>query len=116
MSHSCDPNHTPRRPAVIVLGVPRSGTTLLKQMLNRHSELAIPSESYFLVALWERYRRRPNTEALLADLAGASGRCTSGELILRMSAGALPERAGFLELIQAVYQSYAEAREAAIRR
>jgi hypothetical protein len=54
------------RAAVIILGVSRSGTTLLKQMLNHHSEIAIPSESYFIQPLWDRYRHRPDTEALLA--------------------------------------------------
>ena len=34
--------------AVVILGVSRSGTTLLKAMLDAHSQLAIPSESYFL--------------------------------------------------------------------
>jgi hypothetical protein len=78
-------------------------------MLNHHSELAIPSESYFLVPLWERYRRRPNIEALLADL-----RCLrkvhEWRIDLEEVHRRLPERAGFSELIQAVYQSYAEAR------
>ena len=52
---------------VIVLGVSRSGTTLLKEMLDRHSELAIPSESYFIPQLWDRHRGR-GSEALIDDL------------------------------------------------
>lgn len=40
-------------PPVIVLGVSRSGTTLLKEMLDASSTLAIPSESYFIPQLWE---------------------------------------------------------------
>ena len=32
-----------------VLGAARSGTTMLRLMLNRHSRLTIPFESHFLV-------------------------------------------------------------------
>lgn len=109
MSSGIDPNETARRPAVMVLGVSRSGTSLLKQLLNHHSELAIPSESYFLPALWDRYRRRANREALIADL-----RCLF--TVQRWGVNIddvrrrLPEEAGFAEVIQAIYRSYAEAR------
>jgi hypothetical protein len=63
--------------AVVVLGVSRSGTTLLKEMLDRHSQLAIPTESYFIPQLWDRHGARPDPEALLADL-GASPAYGSG--------------------------------------
>jgi hypothetical protein len=43
---------TPERPpAPFVVGVPRSGTTLLRLMLDAHSELAIPPETHFLPKL-----------------------------------------------------------------
>ncbi len=38
-------------PPVIVLGVRRSGTTLLRVMLDRSPALAIPDESYFVPQL-----------------------------------------------------------------
>lgn len=38
-------------PFVFVVGCERSGTTLLRAMLDSHSELAMPPESYFLVPL-----------------------------------------------------------------
>jgi len=53
---------------VVVLGVSRSGTTLLKEMLDSHSELAIPTESYFIPQLWHRHSRRFYVEAFLDDL------------------------------------------------
>jgi len=43
-------------PPLLVLGVRRSGTTLLRVMLGRHSELAIPDESYFIPQLADRHR------------------------------------------------------------
>ena len=47
-------------PFPFIVGCPRSGTTLLRLMLNAHPELAIPNESYFPVELrpWiRRYRK-----------------------------------------------------------
>jgi hypothetical protein len=39
----------------IVIGVPRSGTTLLRLMLDAHSQLAMTSETYFLFAVIKQY-------------------------------------------------------------
>ena len=38
-------------PPLIVLGVRRSGTTLLRVMLDRNPALAVPDESYFVPQL-----------------------------------------------------------------
>src|SRR5262249_61450483 len=40
-----------RPPAPFVVGVPRSGTTLLRLMLDAHPALAIPPETHFLPKL-----------------------------------------------------------------
>lgn len=40
---------------VFVVGAMRSGTTLLRLMLNEHSELAIPAESHFLFELFREF-------------------------------------------------------------
>src|SRR5919201_5183327 len=40
-----------RPPAPFVVGVPRSGTTLLRLMLDAHAELAVPPETHFLPRL-----------------------------------------------------------------
>ena len=53
---------------LIVLGVRRSGTTLLRVMLDRHSELAIPDESYFVPQLAERHRTPVDAAGFLDDL------------------------------------------------
>ena len=55
-------------PPVIVLGVRRSGTTLLRVMLDRNPELAIPDESYFVPQIAERHRGRIDPERFLDDL------------------------------------------------
>jgi len=45
-----DPNAPPRgaAPAIFIVGVARSGTTLLRLMLDAHPELAIPPETHFI--------------------------------------------------------------------
>lgn len=53
---------------MIVLGVGRSGTTLLRVMLDRNSELAIPYESFFVLPLAHRHRGRPKPDDFVEDL------------------------------------------------
>ena len=55
-------------PPVIVLGVGRSGTTLLRVMLDLSSELAIPYETFFVPQLAHRHGSRPNIAKFLDDL------------------------------------------------
>jgi hypothetical protein len=55
-------------PPVIVLGVGRSGTTLLRVMLDGSSEIAIPYESFFVTPLAQRHGNRPKLDAFLDDL------------------------------------------------
>jgi hypothetical protein len=61
-------------PPVFVVGSVRSGTTLLRLMLDRHPDLAIPSESQFIPVLWKRRKRYgaggriENREAWLKDV------------------------------------------------
>jgi hypothetical protein len=54
-------------PPLLVLGVRRSGTTLLRVMLDRSSQLAVPDESYFVTQLAHRHGRRPDIEAFAED-------------------------------------------------
>jgi hypothetical protein len=55
-------------PPVIVLGVGRSGTTLLRVMLDRNSELAIPYETFFVPQLAHRHGSKPDLGSFLDDL------------------------------------------------
>lgn len=94
---------------IMVLGVGRSGTTLLKEMLDHHSEVAIPPESYFLPLLWGRYRLRRNVESLLEDLRYVVQlrEWRIGEADVRAR---LPADPGFPDVIRAIYLAYAESR------
>jgi hypothetical protein len=94
---------------VIVLGVSRSGTTLLKQMLDRHPQLAIPTESYFLPQLWDRHGERPDRDAFLADLDRLA-RLRDWGVTDAEVAERLPADPSFPEAVQAIYRAYADAR------
>jgi hypothetical protein len=94
---------------VVVLGVSRSGTTLLKQMLDRHPDLAIPTESYFLPQLWDRHGQRPDREAFLADLPRLA-RLRDWDVSVSEIGERLPRDPSFAEAVQSIYQAYADAR------
>jgi hypothetical protein len=62
-----------RKPIPIIVGAPRSGTTLLRAMLDSHPDLAITPETYFLVALaksprFSLRRSRFNRERFVEEL------------------------------------------------
>lgn len=99
-----------------IVGSGRSGTTLLRALLDAHPELAIPPESYFVVSLARRSERyqvdgRFDVEALAADVTahprferwGLPGQELRDKLV---SAGA----DGYPAAIRAVYQAYADHR------
>lgn len=51
-----------RPPVPFVVGAPRSGTTMLRLMLDAHPDLAIPPETYFITRaqkMWQAAKRRP---------------------------------------------------------
>jgi hypothetical protein len=95
--------------ATVVLGVSRSGTTLLKAMLDAHSQLAIPSESYFLPQLWNRHGARPKRVAFVEDLTRLE-RLREWGVDPEAVRARLPERPTFAEAIQSIYRLYAESR------
>jgi hypothetical protein len=61
---------------VFVGGCPRSGTTLLRTMLNTHPALAMPHETRFLIAGWER-------RAIFGDLSDPQNRRRVAKWIAR---------------------------------
>jgi Sulfotransferase family len=94
-------------PPLIILGVGRSGTTLLRVMLDRNSQLAIPYETFFVPQLAHRHGRRPNLDEFVEDL---------GRLRTLYDWGIRPEdvrprlREGMTtsEAIAAIFETYAE--------
>ncbi len=55
-------------PPVLVLGVRRSGTTLLRVILDRSEELAVPDESYFVPQLADRHSSPIDVDEFVDDL------------------------------------------------
>lgn len=96
-------------PPLIILGVRRSGTTLFRVMLDRHPEVAIPDESYFVPQLADRHRGAIDVEGFVDDLRrlptlGEWG-VSADEVRARLRPG-MPVG----EAIAAVYEAYAAQR------
>lgn len=96
-------------PPLIVLGVRRSGTTLLRVMLDRNPSLAVPDESYFVPQLARRHRGIVDAAAFTDDLRRLP---TLVEWDLSPDSVAARLRSGMTtgEAIAAVFEAYAEAR------
>jgi hypothetical protein len=99
----------PDAPPLIVLGVRRSGTTLLRVMLDRNRSLAVPDESYFVPQLARRHRGSVDPAAFVDDLRrlptlvewGLSADAVARRLRPGMTTGAA---------IAAVFEAYAAER------
>jgi hypothetical protein len=94
-------------PPLLLLGVRRSGTTLLRVMLDGNPELAIPDESYFIPQLVARHRGSVDADEFVDDLRrlptlrewGLPVEEVRPRLRDGMSAG---------EAVAAIYQAYAQ--------
>jgi hypothetical protein len=96
-------------PAPFVVGVGRSGTTLLRFMLDAHPELAIPPETHFVPELLERERECSDPRELAAAIVGARTWDDFGlepEALYEAVAGAH----GAPDVIRAFYRLCADAR------
>jgi hypothetical protein len=102
----------PGAPAPFVVGVGRSGTTLLRLMLDAHPEMAIPPETHFLPSMIDSFSRlRVSPERVLAAIESApqSGLPESGvdpEALLYRLRQIKPLNAP--DSIRAFYRLYAE--------
>jgi hypothetical protein len=94
-------------PPLIVLGVSRSGTTLLRVVLDRSPGIAIPDESFFVPLLARRHRRHVDRKRFLDDLSRLPALHTCGlepvEVAPRIDDGMAAETA-----IAAIFEAYAE--------
>ena len=106
---------------MFVVGCGRSGTTLLRLMLDAHPDLAIPPESHFLSRFGhapERYASPGgglDPERLAADILRTRTFAAWGvghdDVLRRVRE--LPAPATFVDVVDAVYRAYAEPRGAA---
>ena len=94
---------------LIVLGVRRSGTTLLRVMLDRNPALAVPDESYFVPQLARRHRGTVDPASFIDDLRRLP---TLAEWRLSPDAVGARLRPGMTtgEAIAAVFEAYAAER------
>ena len=65
-------------PVLFVGGVERSGTTLLRNMLDAHPLLALPDESYFIRNVYKELCRRGQAGAAFVSSAGAASGGATG--------------------------------------
>lgn len=107
-------SEAPAAPPVFVVGCPRSGTTLLRLMLDAHPSLSIPPESHFIPQLWGARRRyitggRFEADRMVRDLVGTA-RFREWDLppdAVRERVRALPHPT-FAGVVDAVFAAYAE--------
>jgi hypothetical protein len=92
---------------LLVLGVSRSGTTLLRVILDRSPGLAIPDESFFVPLLARRHRGRVDPARFLDDLRRLPALAAWG-LDPEEVAPRLRPAMGVGEAIAAIYEAYAE--------
>lgn len=103
-------------PFPFIVGCPRSGTTLLRGMLDSHPEMAVPPESHLLVKLVESrgdfekesgFACAPFLERILSSERLAAWKLDAGELRRAFAAAPPRDLAGAVRLL---YQGYARAR------
>ena len=99
-----------------IVGAQRSGTTMMRLMLNRHPEIAVPFESGFIpvfVPLLERYgdlSRRENARRLLEDIAAYPLQRDRGGLIKNPETILKQPITTYADLIDAIFTVDARAR------
>src|SRR5206468_6235152 len=101
-------------PLVFVGGSPRSGTTLLRNMLAAHTALAVPDESPFVLRVRDELspRRRPDDVELAWQLIRDDVRFREWRLDPRLVEDELGRRAprSYAELVRTLFAAYAASR------
>jgi Sulfotransferase family len=96
-------------PFPFIVGCGRSGTTLLRAMLERHPSLAIPPESYFPISLAPSHSGRPfDRETLIADLM-ENPRFADWQLAEPAARAAIQGASDFPSAIRSLFAAYAAA-------
>ena len=99
----------PRPPAPFVVGLTRSGTTLLRMMLDAHHDLTIPPETHFVPDLIKAARDGGDAEAMLAAMTSNRTWGDFGigedEMLARLNAVGRGDAAA---AVRAFFDAYAE--------
>ena len=101
----------PRPPAPFIVGVGRSGTTLLRLMLDAHPRLAIPPETQFMRKVMRRAAKGENSVAQMHDAIAGNRRWEDFGLdadALRARLEALPQPLSAADTMRAFFGLYAE--------
>lgn len=61
-------SETRTKPGILILGAPRSGTTLLRRLINAHPAIACPGENYLFGAAARFLRRDPTLQGVSMDV------------------------------------------------
>jgi Sulfotransferase family len=93
---------------LILLGVSRSGTTLLRVILDRSPGLAIPDESFFIPLLARRHGRTIDAERFLSDVSRIPAIREWGISVADV-APRLPSGMPTGDAIAAIFEAYAAA-------
>ena len=98
---------------IFVVGMPRSGTTLLSAMLDAHSAIAITPETHFYTRCWNAERRVPDSiEAVWERLVQQPGvqdlQLTAEEMEHLREAACQSQRPSPSDLLRALGTIYAE--------
>jgi Sulfotransferase family len=99
-----------RPPAPFVVGVGRSGTTLLRMMLDAHPQLAIPPETQFAGELLDADEAGERGPGLVAQITAARNWDDFG-LGPEELEGRVGERADAAEVLRVFYALYAERQQ-----
>jgi sulfotransferase family protein len=95
-----------------VVGAQRSGTTMLRLMLNNHPRLAVPFESGFIPVFFRRLTEYgdlsdpPNAARLLQDIC-LHPKVEKGKLVPDAAAVLSRRSATYCELVDAIFSEYA---------
>ena len=91
---------------LFVLGVSRSGTTLLRVVLDRSPGIAVPDESFFIPLLARRHRGTVDRDRFLEDLSRLQVLAAWGLSLDDIGAGIHPGTSTG-EAIAAIFEAYA---------